>query len=87
MRDLDLDYNMASFMRNLRDIRIETFKAGTIYSAFRKAGIWPINCKTALDKIKIYSPPEPALELPTLPRTPTRFVYAKYGLIYWKEKI
>ena len=67
MRDLDLDYNMASFMRNLRDIRIETFKAGTIYSAFRKAGIWPINCKTALDKIKIYSPPEPAPELPVLP--------------------
>jgi hypothetical protein len=88
MRNLDLDYNVASFMRDMQEIRAKTFKKGTIHSAFWKAGIWPISCKTALEKMKTYSPPqllEP--ELPTLPQTPTRFVHAEYGLIHWKEKI
>jgi hypothetical protein len=48
MRNLDLDYNVASFMRDMQEIRAETFKKGTIHSAFWKAGIWPISCKTAL---------------------------------------
>jgi hypothetical protein len=50
MRNLDLDYNIASFMQDLHKIRTETFKKGTIHSAFWKAGIWPISCKTALEK-------------------------------------
>jgi hypothetical protein len=37
MRNLDFDYNIASFMRNLHKIRKETFKKSTIYSAFKKA--------------------------------------------------
>jgi hypothetical protein len=73
MRNLDLDYNIASFMRDLTEIRAETFKKGTIHSAFRKAGIWPISCKTALEKIKVYSPLEIPVELLTLPQTLTRF--------------
>jgi hypothetical protein len=87
MRNLDLDYNIASFMRDLTEIRTETFKKGTIHSAFRNAGIWPISCKTAIAKIKVYSPPEAPVELPTLPRTPTRFQHAEYGLLYWKGKV
>ena len=67
MRNLDLDYNVASFMRDMQEIRAETFKKGTIYGAFRKAGIWPISCKTALKKIKIYAPLKPLkLKLLTL---------------------
>jgi len=67
MRNLDLDYNIASFMRDLHKIRIETFKKGTIHSAFQKARIWLISCGTALEKIKVYSPPEILVELLTLP--------------------
>ena len=46
-------------MRDMQEIRAKTFKKGTIYSAFRKAGIWPISCKTALEKMKTYAPPKP----------------------------
>jgi hypothetical protein len=83
MRNLDLNYNVASFMRNMREIQAETFKKGTIHSAFQKAGIWPISCKTALQKMKTYAPPEnPEPELPTMPQTLTRFQHAKYGLLH-----
>ena len=55
-------------MRDMQEIRAKTFKKRTIYSAFRKAGIWLISCKTALKKMKTYAPPEPLEpELPTLP--------------------
>jgi hypothetical protein len=82
MRNLNLNYNIASFMRDLTEIRAETFKAGTIHSAFRKAGMWPISCKAAVEKMKIYAPLEALAELPTLPQTPTRFQHAEYGLVY-----
>ena len=39
MHNLDLDYNIASFMWDLTEIRAETFKKGTIHNAFQKAGI------------------------------------------------
>jgi hypothetical protein len=72
----------------MREIRAETFKKGTIYSAFWKAGIWPISCKIALQKMKTYAPLENLEpDLPTMPRTPTRFQHAKYGLLHWKNKI
>jgi hypothetical protein len=67
MRNLDLDYNIASFMQDLHKIRTETFKKGTIHSAFQKARIWLISYKTALEKIKVYSLPEIPVELLTLP--------------------
>jgi hypothetical protein len=67
MRNLDLDYNIASFMHDLHEIRKETFKKSTIHSAFEKARIWLISCKTAIAKIKVYSLPEPLIELLILP--------------------
>ena len=48
MCNLDLNYNVASFMHNMREIQAETFKKGTIHSVFWKARMWPISCKTAL---------------------------------------
>jgi hypothetical protein len=39
MRNLDLDYNVASFMCDIQEIRAKTFKKGTIHSAFWKAGM------------------------------------------------
>ena len=88
MRNLDLDYNVISFMHNMQEIQAETFKKGTIHSAFQKARIWPISCKTALQKMKIYATLEnPEPKLPTIPQMPTRFQHAKYGLLHWKNKI
>jgi hypothetical protein len=92
MRNLDIDYNVASFLRDLGEIRIETFKKGTIQGAFRKAGMWPISCDTAIEKMKIYAPPEvheePQLPtLPVVPTTPKHYSQAEQGLQYWKEKI
>jgi hypothetical protein len=59
MRNLNLDYNITSFMQDLHKIRAETFKKSTIHSAFKKAEIWPISCFTAIAKIKVYNPLEP----------------------------
>jgi len=68
MRNLDLDYNVASFMHNMQEIQAETFKKGVIHSALRKAIISPISCKTALQKMKTYTPPENLEpDLPTMP--------------------
>ena len=74
-------------MRDLHEIRAETFKKSTIHSAFEKAGMWPISCKAAIAKMKVYSPLEPLIELPTLPRTPTRFQHAEDGLRHWRGKL
>ena len=86
MRNLDIDYNVASFLRDLGEIRDDTFKRGTILGAFRKAGIWPISCDIAIEKMKIYAPPElPSIEpqlpaLPIIPTTPKRYSQAEHGL-------
>ena len=66
MRNLDLDYNIASFMQDLHKIKTETFKKGTIYFAFRKARIQLISYNTALEKIKVYSLLEILVKLLTL---------------------
>ena len=94
MHNLNIDYNVASFLRDLGEICEDTFKKGTILGAFRKAGIWPISCDTAIEKMKIYAPPE-ALEaqepqlpnLPTFPTTPTQYSQAEHGLQFWKAKL
>ena len=39
MCNLDIDYNVTSFLCDLGEIRENTFKQGTIIGAFRKAGI------------------------------------------------
>jgi hypothetical protein len=80
IRSLDIEYTIASFFRDLEDIRIDTFKKSTIQGAFRKTGLWPIDTDTALQKMKVYQPPEPLQELPVLPSTPQKFGEAKTSL-------
>jgi len=87
MRNLDVDYNIASFFRDLTEIRANTFKKGTIIGAFRKSGIWPINYKEACDKMKIYSIPEREVQTVELPGTPTTFSHSENHLQFWKEKL
>lgn len=48
-------------MRDLPMIREKTFKELTITHAFKKAGIWPIDCSIALLKLRKYSKPAPTL--------------------------
>ena len=43
IQNLDLVYNLRSFIRDLLKIREQTFKASTITHAFKKAGVWPID--------------------------------------------
>jgi hypothetical protein len=73
VRNLDLEYTLHSFMRDLPKIREQTFKESTIKHAFTKAGIWPINCTLAITKLRKYSKPQPQLCLntPVTLHTPT----------------
>jgi hypothetical protein len=66
----------------------------TIQSAFQKAGIWPISCNTALEKLRTYSQPtRPTVEptTPTLQRfitpIPSTFQGVEQGLQRWKERL
>jgi hypothetical protein len=85
IRNLEIDYNIASFFRDLKAIRDDTFKESTIQGAFRKAGVWPIKVQNALEKMRIYQPLEPLsppnrLELPQLLQTPRKFSHAEVSL-------
>ena len=80
--NLDLNYNVVLFICNLYKIRTETFKKGTIYSVFRKTGMWLISCKAAIEKLKIYTPSELQPDLLTLLQILTRFEYTELGLQY-----
>jgi hypothetical protein len=83
-RNLDLDYNISSFFRDLSLIRENTFKPTTIIHAFKNAGMWPPSCTIAIEKIKVYSRPEQALT-PQLP--PLTFSESERDLQRWKNKI
>jgi hypothetical protein len=87
MRNLDIDYNIASFFRDLSEIRQQTFKKGTIIRSFREAGMWPINSKEALKKMKVYTICERTLDPPQIPQTPTKFVHSELKLRHWQSKI
>ncbi|KFY32618.1 hypothetical protein V493_00029 [Pseudogymnoascus sp. VKM F-4281 (FW-2241)] len=71
IREMDITYNLLLFMRDLPQMREQTFKESTIQSAFQKAGIWPISCNIALEKLRTYSQPIQPIE-PTTPTLPAR---------------
>jgi hypothetical protein len=55
MYNLNLEYNITLFFRNLSTIREKTMKSHTIKHAFQDSGMWPISYKTALKKMRKYS--------------------------------
>jgi hypothetical protein len=79
LENLDFDYTISSFLRDLPDIRSQTLKKTTIKHAFKEAGMWPVNAQKVLQKMSKYmkeSTPEPALPalLPSeTPRTTQEF--------------
>ncbi|KFY30060.1 hypothetical protein V493_02153 [Pseudogymnoascus sp. VKM F-4281 (FW-2241)] len=72
-----------------------TFKESTILSAFWKAGMWPISCNIALQKLRTYLQPTPTGPVepttPTLLRPitpiPTTFQGVEQGLQRWKTRV
>jgi hypothetical protein len=80
MRSLDIDYNIASFFRDIAEIRTNTFKKGTIIRAFRDSRMWPINPKEALKKMKVYAPPKRLEDTLEIPRTLTKFIHSELKL-------
>jgi hypothetical protein len=71
IRSLDIDYNIISFLRDLTEIRYNTFKIGTVKNAWKKAGLWPLNYKQTLAQIKLYireSAPTLPVLISTIPR-------------------
>jgi hypothetical protein len=71
--NLDFEYTIASFLRDLADVWAQTFTKGTIKDAFRKAGMWPPNIqavKTAMQKYVREAPIAKEPDLPTIPCTP-----------------
>ena len=98
IRDMDLNYNVVSFIRDLPHIREQTFKESTITHAFQNAGIWPISCDTAILKLRTYSKPKPkptprpitpppTLPLRLLTPKPSSFRDSEQGLQRWKSKL
>jgi hypothetical protein len=93
IREMDITYNLPLFMKDLPQMREQTFKESIIQSAFQKAGIWPISCNTALEKLRTYSQPTQPTQptTPTLPRPttpiPSTFQGVEQGLQRWKKRV
>jgi len=71
LENLEFEYTLSSFFRDLAGIRDKTMTVGTIKDAWRKAGMWPPNAtkvKAHMQKYYKTAPTEP--ELPPHP-TPT----------------
>lgn len=71
--NLNVEYCIRSFLRDLGWIRQQTFKKETIRHAFEKSGMWPVNCQKAIAQVKTFSPPEaprPDTRLPAQPGSP-----------------
>ena len=89
LADLNFEYNIQSFLRDLPTIRANTFKKSTIWHAFKKSGMWPINIKQCLKQLKAFNSSrkskinnEPTL--PILPRTP---MDVERGLERWNQHL
>jgi len=78
MRDMDIDYTVSSFLRDLTEVREQTFKKGTVIKAFRESGMWPPNFSIIEKKIAVYAPPRPSTPLP--------HIHASHQLIDWNHR-
>ena len=61
IRNLELNYNTASFLRDFPSFREKTFTEKTIVHAFQKAGMWPSDVQVVLKRMKTYSDPKEPL--------------------------
>jgi hypothetical protein len=85
---LDVEYHLKSFLRDLSWVREQTFKKETIKSAFRKSGMYPPSPAECIKLFKSFTPPEaPTPALPVLPRTPTKAIHAESMIFELENKI
>lgn len=54
IRSFDFEYTILSFFRDLSTIRKETMKPYTITNSFRESGMWPVNAKAGINKMRQY---------------------------------
>ena len=94
MHSLDLEYNITSFFRDLKEIREKTMKSYTIKHVFQDSGMWPISYKIALRKMRQYSTKRTtqaipisndSIELFDLP--PTTYFQYESRLHEWEERV
>lgn len=55
IRRLDFEYSITSFMRDLAWIRDKTMQFHTIVNAFKESGMWPVNMRKGLQKMRGYN--------------------------------
>jgi hypothetical protein len=77
LRNLEFDYSISSFFRDLTSIRQDTFKYHTIINSFKDSGMWPPSYKQGIKKVRSYKKSnkrtiddvneQDDLELPRLP--------------------
>jgi hypothetical protein len=84
---LDVEYHLKSFLRDLSWVREQTFKKETIMSAFRKSGMYPPSPTECIKLLKSFTPPEAPPALPVLPRTPTKAIHAESMIFELENKI
>jgi hypothetical protein len=70
IREGETTYGIADFMYDLPEIRDQTFKPRTIKKGFTDAGLWPLDEKKTLAKMKIYKDPQVPDHLWTIIDTP-----------------
>lgn len=55
VRAFDFEYTITSFFGDLATIREETIKPYTIKNAFSESGMWPVNAKAGIKKMRQYA--------------------------------
>jgi hypothetical protein len=85
---LDVEYHLKSFLRDLTWVWEQTFKKETIKSAFQKSRMYPTSPSECIKLLKRFTPPKATTPaLPILPRTPIKAIQAESMLFELKNKI
>jgi hypothetical protein len=93
LHSLDFEYTITSFFCDLSTIREKTMKLYTIRNSFRDSGMWPVSCKTAVQKMRQYSnkkklPDNTNINMDNLPSLqPTTYYQCEIGLQEWEERV
>jgi hypothetical protein len=62
LRSLDFEYTITSFFRDLTFIRTQTMQKYIIKNAFESSGIWPVNYKARIKKMRSYGKKKRSIE-------------------------
>jgi hypothetical protein len=74
---LDVEYHLKTFLKDLPWVREQTFKKETIRNAFQKSGMYPPSPAKCLELLKSYTSPKKEEALPILPKIPTKAIHTE----------